>query len=111
MFLWYMLIAIVCGTLGILILVALVKFAKEQNEKFSEPPSPEADPVLLSVLRDDFRAIRMANPGASVDLLNLSTMIQKLDRGDGVETSTVLFLLSRLKGTEGTIKKIKGEGA
>lgn len=111
MLIWYLIVAVVCGTLGILILVALVKFAKEQNEKFSEPPIPEADPVLLSALRDDFRAIRLANPGASVDLLNLSTMIQKLDRGEVVEMSTVLFLLSRLKGTEGTIKKIKGEGA
>ena len=111
MLIWYLIVAVVCGTLGTLILIALVKYAREQKGAPDRAPIPEADPVLLSALRDDFRAIRLANPGASVDLLNLSTMIQKLDRGEVVEMSTVLFLLSRLKGTEDTIKKIKGEGA
>jgi hypothetical protein len=56
----------------------------------------------------------MANEGSYTgrqDLGVLSTIIQKLERGEAVETSAIVFLLSRMRGTEALIKKIKEEGA
>ena len=52
----------------------------------------------------------MTDYARRIDLLNLSTAIQFLNRGELVEKSTLIFVLSRLKGTEKAIERIKGAG-
>lgn len=105
---------VACFVLYVCIL-ALIGFAREKRKKQENDQiqalTSRENSFLLPLLRGEFRAIKMANPRAHVDLLNLSTVIQKLSRGERVERSTIIFLLSRMQGTEELIEKIKREGA
>ena len=93
---------------------AIASARHRRQQEAPEAVETSDDSVVLSVLRNHFRDIRMANAGEygrRLDLLNLSTAIQKLDAGVPVETSVVLALLSRLRGTREAIEQIKGAGA
>lgn len=118
MIIWYIFLFVVCVSLATLIFMAMYrvsKYKKEMQENAEIQARNEQDSgTVVSLLRGEFRAIRIANEGDSsrrMDLLNLSTAIQKLNRGETVEKSTILFLLSRLEGTEKLIETIKGAGA
>ena len=118
---WYGIVAVVGFYVGGLWLAAIIKVRREQKRlardaergENSSTEAPEA-PGVLPLLQREFRAVRMANEGdynGRHNLGVLSTIIQKLDRGEAVDNSAIVFLLSRLRGTEKLIEKIKEEGA
>lgn len=118
---WYGIVAVVGFYVGGLWLAAIIKVRREQKRlareaERGEGSSPEASeaPAPLLLLQREFRALRMANEGnynGRRDLGVLSTIIQKLERGEAVDNSAIVFLLSRLRGTEKLIEKIKEVGA
>ena len=115
---WYVLLLVFSGLVFYVCVAALVGFAREKR-KPGERPQISALPAtaggdIAEILRGEFRAIRMANEGTTSgrsDIALLSTIIQKIEGGEHVETGTVIYLLSRMQGTEEVIETIKGAGA
>ena len=117
MTIWYIfgfIISASFATLMIMVQIRLRREQKETREKAIIQAEKEAKAGSYArILRDEFRDIRIANItdyARRIDLLNLSTAIQFLNRGELVEKSTLIFVLSRLKGTEKAIERIKGAG-
>ena len=117
MTIWYIfgfIISASFATLMIMVQIRLKREQKETREKAIIQAEKEAKAGSYArILRDEFRDIRIANMtdyARRIDLLNLSTAIQFLNRGELVEKSTLIFVLSRLKGTEKAIERIKGAG-
>lgn len=112
-----MLAILLCWALGGLIglVWGIIQKAgsNEATKKEEEGAGESFDFYTLSVLKEAFRATAPnSRARGSVDLMNLSTLIQKIEAGEGVPEGLPFYLLSRIEGAERYAEKLKpGAGA
>lgn len=81
---------------------------RRPEEKETEGEGVAVDDARLEILRDAFRAIAPNSRGMmSRDLLNLSTLIQKMEAGEELPEGLGAYLLSRIPGAEGYAERLE----
>ena len=108
---WYLIIIVVCLTGAFLIIMLRIRVREDiRAEKLQEAQSAATKPAIYSILRDEYGNIVKANSDAELKRQNLdllSTIIEKLEADEDVDTEVIIFLLSRMNKTTEVIEKIK----
>lgn len=110
---------LICWTLAALIGWGGGLLMRAENEKKAQGGEIEAVETPAGAeyydeLCRSFRDLRLANNGdfsRRPALMNLSTAIWRMGKGEGVEPAVLDYLLGQLKGGAEVLARIKGEGA
>ncbi len=107
-----LLTAIICWTVAVLIaVVGTILSRSVPGESAEEIKVDATGEELLAVARQAFADLSPNSRGrGSIDFLNLSTCIKKMEEGEGVTPSLLVFLLSKIEGGEPYAEKIKRLG-
>lgn len=108
-----LLTVVICWAVAVLIAVVGKILLDRTPGEFAEEVRIDATgEEVLSILRQAFADLSPNSRGrGSIDFLNLSTCIKKMEEGEGVKPSLLVFLLSKIEGGEPYAERIKGLGA